>query len=101
MKRNIKKILYGSILFVVLVWLIYYSIEKSELTEISGYLQQEPKFEKGKGAWYMELDLDSDQYKYQTDGLSYEALDKKSVKTEITAGSRIQILVSKILGLKK
>ena len=105
MKRNTKKILYGSILLIVLIWLINYffnySIERSELTEISGYLQQVPKFEKGKGGWHMELELDSDQYRYQTDGLSYDALDKDGVKTEITAGSRIQILVAKNIGFEE
>lgn len=49
----------------------------------------------------MELELDSDQYRYQTDGLSYDALDKDKVKTEITAGSRIEILVSKNIGFEE
>lgn len=92
-------------MIVVLGWLINYyfnySIEKSELTEISGYLQNEPKFEKGKGGWHMEIELDSDQYRYQTDGLSYEALDKKGVKSELGAGSEIQILISKNVGFEE
>ncbi len=105
MNRNTKKILYGSILLITLGWSVNYffnySIRKSELTEISGYLHNEPKFDKGKGGWYMELDLNSDEYRYQTDGLSYDALDVDGVKSELNAGSQIQILVAKNTGFEE
>lgn len=71
------------------------------MTEISGYLHNEPKFDKGKGGWYMELDLNSDEYRYQTDGLSYDALDVDGVKSELNAGSQIQILVAKNTGFEE
>lgn len=88
----------------ILGWLINYyfnySIERSELTEISGFLQSQPKFEKGK-SWHMEIDLDSDHFRYQTDGLSYAALDKEGVKSEVRTGSLVKILVSKNVGLEE
>lgn len=49
----------------------------------------------------MELDLDSDQYRYQTDGISYAALDKDGVKSELNRGSQIHILVAKHFGFEE
>ncbi len=49
----------------------------------------------------MELDLDSDQYRYQTDDLSYDALATDDVKSELKTGSQIQILVSKNIGFEE
>lgn len=100
-----KKVIFGIILLVVLGWSINYffnySIKKSELTEISGFLQNIPKFDKGKGGAYMELDLVSDQYRYQTDRLSYNALDIEGVKSELIKNRKVEILISKNNGFEE
>ncbi len=105
MERNTKKILYGSILIVALGWSINYyfnySIERSDLIEISGNLQHKPTFSSVKGGWHLEFELNTDKYRYQTDGLGYDALDKDGVKTVLAVGSPVQILIAKNVGFEE
>ena len=49
----------------------------------------------------MELDLVSDKYRYQTDRLSYNALDIEGVKSELIKNSKVEILISKNIGFKE
>jgi hypothetical protein len=104
--QSLKKILYGIILTIGLIWLINYyfnfEIKKSELKEVTGFLQNDPMFDTGaKGHWFMELELMEDQYRYQTDGLSYKALDIKGVKQDLKAGTPIKLLVAKEIGFEE
>lgn len=97
--KKVKKIMYGILLFLVLLGLIYVhknlEITKDELKTITGTLKGDPLFDSGaKGHRYMEIKLiEYNNRRFHTDGYSYYVLKKKLIKTEIQDGSKVQLSI--------
>ena len=105
LKQRLKKILYGSLLALGLVWLtehaINFELKLSELKPVSGILESNPKFDRSRNGRYIELEILEDQWRYQTGGIGYKALDESNAQADLLKGESVTFLVSKSTGINE
>lgn len=106
MTKKFNKIFYGTLLIIGFIWVINnffnYQFSHQDLKEKIGVLSRAPEFDKGRGdAPYLRITLKNNNSKFLIDGASYKALDKEAVKSNLSQGDTVTMLVVKETGLNE
>lgn len=105
MKRHSKKILFGSLLLILLVWvingIINFELNNSNSTKVSGILRKDPKFDHTKSGRYLELVLIENRFRYHVGGTIYSDLDVGGVQTELKKDSLVSFYILKSKGINE
>jgi hypothetical protein len=99
MSISSKRIVWGFILGLSLIWVINYvfnyAATESDLKEVTGTLEKEIVFNESLKNPCIELDFLEDHFRYTTDRFGYDAFEVFDAKRTLSKGCRVTILVDK------
>lgn len=105
MKKHSKKIIYGFLLLITLLWIIdgiiNFELNSSNVIKVSGVLKTDPKFDRTKSGRYLELILNDNRFRYQVGGTIYDDLDVESVYSDLKKDSVVSFYIIKSKGINE
>lgn len=92
-KKLIWSLIFGTTLCLIIYHLFNYSIEASELREVTGILERELEFDTGSKNNRILVNLREDDVRYQTAGIGYDKFRIEEAYKYLCAGVVVTMLV--------